>query len=373
MAPRTAKLPTGPRKTPTKKGLWFFPPLVDQMIQDKVYGLQRAVADAYSILGVVDRRRTFSSVAQDPVRNRKYMKEKKLFANWNRFLRLLESEKYLPDDTSFLVKIAAYAFGFSMKLNKNASETNKNIMDLRMTAAFAMEKYMSQKFVGVDFVDKVLYEMVCARRQMALELGIARLENNVTFRNRVMYILEKLVIPKMALDFGQKPAGVRLSMQDIFATNRQEQIYGSSLMYGLLLAMETLKIVGGSRASRSRQVRIFQTVCGLLPSLFWRYVKSGHQTDMSKCRAIRIYRETCSADTVRLIDKAMWTRILEGFEGSLEVAACFIAGTTVSAGQKVHGKLPINYAESAENPELSQMIRNRLVLENRIKVQARRQ
>jgi hypothetical protein len=360
MAPRTAKLPSGPRKTPTKKT--FLPPLVVQMIQDKAYGLQRAAADAHSILGVVDHRRTLSSVAQDQVRDRKYIKEHNMFAKWNRFFRLLESEKYLPEDSSFLKAIAAYAFGFSTKLNKNASETNKNIMDLRMTAAVAMEKYMSQSFVGADFVAGVLMRMVLSYRETPI--------NATDFENRVMHILEKLVIPKMALDFGQKPARVHyLSMQDIFATHRQEQIYGTSSIHGLLLAMETLKIVGGSQASRARHVRIFQRVCGLIPTLFYDYIENryGQQTDMSKCRAIRIYRETCSAETVRLIDRALWKRILLGYEGSLEVAACFIAGTTVSVRQKVHGKLPLNYAESAENPELAQMIRNR------IKVQARRQ
>lgn len=315
------------------------PAIAEQMIMDKAHGLERAAEDAYRIL--------------KGGYNREHMTQKSLFASWNRFFRMLESEKstpvYFSKTFNRLVDIAQYAFMSSSK--------NKNIRDLQLTAAVAMEKYMSQEFVGMDFVACVLSEMysVYYFRDSSGFSGIGDAE----LQNRTAHIVEKLVIPKLARDIPRNNKATKMP-------------YSQMTLQRLGDGIGMLNIEGKG------QERIFETVCRRIPSMFAGYILGRFVSPGNKCRAIRIYRATCSRVTARNLDHNLWEDILT--REAVKVLKCFLDGTTVSVGRKIEFhrfsprspqmglESPLTWAlsnRSGHNPERVNVIRAQLAMESR--------
>lgn len=321
---RSANNVSGPAKMAR-----YLPPLVEQIIQDEAYGFQEAAEDVYRIL--VQRY------------TRRKLKERDLFGKWNRFFRLLESAKTLPDDDMYLAKIAEFSFTTSAKLPVTSSAKTKDIMDLCRIAAAAMEKFMAQKFVGMDFVAEVLAGMVR--------------ERPVDLENRVLRILERVAVPKLVRDFPEW-ARVRPGIVDVFATNHQKSTYTQQTVHALGTALGVLDI------SKARQSGVFKAVCTRIPSLFAWYVVESAQSTENECRAIRMYRRVCTKVTTRILDMYLWPLTL--ILGDVDLLRCFLAGSSISVRRKVHNRYPLNIAANSVGesaPERVSLIRRRIPAE----------
>jgi len=307
----------------------YLPPLVKQIIRDEAYGFEQVAEDVYRIL------------VQGLTRRK--IEEHRLFEKWNRFFRLLESAKSLPDDDMILGKVAEFVFSNTTTLPETSSARSKDIMDLRRTVAAAMEKFMAKKLVGMNFVAEVLADMVR--------------ERPVDLENRVLHILERVVVPKLIRDFPES-ARVRPGILDVFATNHQKSTYSQQTVHSLATALGVLDI------AKARQSTVFKAVCSRIPSLFAWYVIESTQSTENECRAIRMYRRVCTKVTSRILDMYLWPLTL--ILGDVDLLRCFLAGSSISVRRKVHNRLPVNIAANSVGesaPELVAMIRKRVAAE----------